>query len=137
MKDRDYMLKVIWRSIPDHHTAYKWMDGSKTYFYKGLKIEDLDGKLELYTTVSSLYKIVPIHGVWYAYENGIEALSDSVKLTVYSDRVNNKKVMQAQQTIDSYNSRIEKLLKQGVINLNQIKEEYERQSTTSEVVQGV
>lgn len=130
MKDREYMLKVIWRSIPEHHTKYKWMDGSSNYYLTAIKMEDLGGKLELYITVSSLYTIVPIHGVWHAYNNGIQALSDSVALSVFTEKANSKAAVQTPQTVDSYNKKIKKLLGKGTINLNQIKENYERQRTT-------
>ena len=127
MKDREYMLDVIWRSIPDHQTPYTWMDGTRSYFFCGIKLEDVDGKKEMYSTVSSIYKIMPTHAIWYAYKHGMDKLSNSVRLTVYTDRINNKKVMQAQQTVDNYVKRIQKLENSGTINLNQIKEKYEQQ----------
>lgn len=134
MMDRDYMLKVIWRSIPDYKPCYKWLNGSRTFYYKGVKIEDIDSKIEIYLTMSSLYRILPTSAVWYAYTEGMDKLSESVILTVYEGRLSNKKIAQTPQTLESYKRKVDKLTDNGVINLNQIQENYERQSTTSEAV---
>lgn len=136
-KDREYMLNVVWRSIPEYQPQYRWRDGSTTYFYKGVKIEDLNGEKEMYSLISDMYKIMPTHAVWYAYENGIQALSEAIRLTVYSDRLNNQKTQLLQATQEDYSRKIQKLLSNGAINLNQIKEKYEQQRTTDKPIQEV
>lgn len=129
MKSRKYMLNVLWNSVDEHRSQYTWRDGSRSYFFKGLKLEKLGKDVELYTISSTLYKIVPTYSVWYAYENGMEQLSNSMKLSIYTDRVNSEKYAMNEKSYEGYRKKIDALLELGVLDLNQIKEKYEELQT--------
>lgn len=125
LEKRKYMLESIWSQASLDFLVHEFMDGSKAIFAPGLKLELIGERLEMFSTRSDIYNIMPTYAVWYAYENGLKMLADACKYTnalkksKQSDGITDRKhVTELLDTVAMY----EKL---NLITLNQIKESYD------------
>lgn len=128
MKDRKHMLKAIWKSIDTElNLFHSFMDGTNCFFFRGIKIEQDGDSYQLYNTNFCIYPVLPDSAVWYAYKNGMSKLSRSVELSKAEHRVDSKKYQVTEAMNQKIKDKINLLRKENVINLNQIKENYEQQ----------
>lgn len=128
---RQHMLDVVWKSMNlDRNRKHKFDDGTQVVFYKRLRISRYTLKngtkvYDLVDTSFELYRDLPDSCVWYAYEEGLENLSDAIVKTAVEYRINNPSHGQTPET----RQKMVELLKEveSIPNLNQIKSNYEQQ----------
>jgi len=135
MKDRKYMLKVIWRSIDTSiNMLHSFKDGTNCFFMKGLKLEQDGDSYQLYNTNFEVYKPLPDSAVWYAYTKGMPELSKSMQLSKAEERVGSKRFQITDAMSQKLHDKVSLFKRENVINLNQIKEYYEQQREDCQAV---
>ena len=138
---REYMLHVLWRTM-NPGSKVVFLDNSEQYFLPRLKLEkSANGKIELYSTVSDIYRPVEESLVTYAYENTIRSLSDALCYSYELDKVESlmaKNDNIPEHMLTRHKERLESLKLKSNIHVNQIKENYgNKQREDSEAIQEV
>lgn len=123
---REYMISVLWRTLDE--PLHQFDDGSEAMFTKCIKLERMEGKIEVYDTRTNWYNIMPTDLIRYAYENSFEDLSDTLALDTIIQRPKQNKLTKDVQTEGK--KKYNKLIQKGTLTIDQIKEKYEQQQVT-------
>lgn len=126
IEEREYMLKVIWRSVDvERHRLHTFKDNTECFFFRGLKLERTETSYQLYSTGMDAYPLVPDSAVWYAYNHGIVKLSDAMIRTKAEMRLSSPKYTQTPATVERLKEVINEAKDNNIPNLIQIKKDYE------------
>ena len=130
---RNTLLKVIYEKESNKIRQTSFKRGESLIVLPRVQIVQSKSNVEMYNTSSEIYYIIEDYLVLFAYEHGIQKLSDSLCFTFKQTEMekarrrkcnteedNNRK----QTRIETLSAEISKLKKKNVINLKQIKNEY-------------
>ena len=128
---REAMLQNLWREASLKKPTHTFSDGSIAVFVPSLKLENLNGDIELYNTQSEMYRIVPSYQLHYAFVNGLDALCQSI---CYDNCLRKQKAKDANDKrvhYETLSKRINEFVKLNTLTLTQIKNHYEQLQTTN------
>ena len=137
---REYMLHVLWRTM-EINKKVVFIDKTEQFFLPRLKFEkSVDGKLEIFSTTSDIYRPIEESLVDFAYKNSLKELSDILCYSHELDRVESLSLKEDSvpgHLLCRHKERLELFEKKTNIHLNQIKENYDKQREDSEAIQEV
>lgn len=125
------MLQNLWREASFKKPTHTFSDGSIAVFVPSLKLENLNGDIELYDTQSEMYRIVPSYQLHYAFVNGLDALSQSVCYENCLRKQKAKNAIDRKILYETLSKRIDEFVKLNTLTLTQIKDHYEQLQTTN------
>lgn len=137
---RNTLLEEIWKRDGAEVKPKRFEQGTSSFMLPRVQLvkseERSQVSFEMYNTSSDVYYIMEDWKVYFAYKHGIQALSDSLCFTFKTSEIektrrkkcNSEEETQRKETrletlYESYN----KLKKKNVINLKQIKNEYNQE----------
>lgn len=127
---RKAMLQNLWREASFKKPTHTFSDGSIAVFVPSLKLENLNGDIELYDTQSEMYKIVPSYQLHYAFVNGLDAISQSVCYENCLRKQTAKNATERKEQYETISKRIDEFVKLKTLTITQIKNHYEQLQTT-------
>ena len=128
---REAMLQNLWREASWKKPTHTFSDGSIAVFVPSLKLENLNGDIELYNTQSEMYRIVPSYQLHYAFVNGLDALCQSICYDNCLRKQKSKDAKDKRVHYETISKRINEFVKLNTLTLTQIKNHYEQLQTTN------
>ena len=129
--ERQYKLSIVWKTL-DPAKKLIWGDGSQCYIIRKVKIERWqsqgDWVYELYKTTLDMYQPIEDFLVDYAYDHGIEQLSDAITLHGLETRYKSMRegvTEYSKKTEEELISKYKSLKSKVKFNLNEIYESNE------------
>lgn len=130
---RNTLLDEIHEKESSIFKATKFQDNETLIVLPRVQIVRSKNKVEMFNTSTDIYYIMEDYLVLFAYDNGLQKLSDSLCFTFKQNELektrrrkcNTDEDQKRKQTrIETLSAEISKLKNKNVINLKQIKNEY-------------